>query len=216
MFLQETSYPGGTTVLLWLLEDDERQLLAMCREQAIPADDLLDLPVKRQREKAVERLLLYKAFGLYVTLLHDKQGAPAVEGHERVNISITHTMGLVALALNDNCVIGLDAESCDRHQVLKVRDKYLNASEQQFITPGDLTAHVIAWTAKEAIIKAERNSAIDWTDGITLQPFVPSLDDTTLNACCGSKRYHLTSRRLLGHYLTVALPVAPQSHSAGQ
>lgn len=207
MLVEGLTYRGGTRVLAWRLEEEALQLLALCREEGIPVEDLLELPVKRQREKAAERLLLFGALGKPVSLCHDGQGAPSVVGHD-VHISITHTMGLVAIALDDAHVIGLDAESADRQQVLRVRDKYLNDTEKQFLAPDDLTAHVIAWTAKEAVIKAERNSAIDWTDGICLEPFVPGAEETTLHARCGDNRYLLTSRLVEGHYITVASPVS--------
>ena len=102
-------------------------------------------------------------------------------------------------------VIGLDAEQADRRQVLKVRDKFLNASEQQFIAPDDLAAHIVAWTAKEAIIKAERNSAIDWTDGIVIKPFAANTDETVLRAHCGDRTYALVCRLIEGHYMTHAV-----------
>ena len=206
MIINEITYPGGTRVLVWRLEEDAPRLLALCREAGIVADDLEGLPVKRQREKAAERLLLYRALGHPVTLSHDRQGAPSVEGQEHVNISITHTPRLVALAVDDSQVIGLDAELMDRRQVLRVRDKFLNAGEQQFIDPGDLAAHVVAWTAKEAIIKGERNSAIDWTEEIRLEKFVVSGGETVLEAACGDRRYRLLSRSIDGHYLTLAAP----------
>ena len=151
MINQEMKYPGATRVLVWRLEEDAPQLLALCQQRDIPCEDLINKPVKRQREMAAERLLLCEAFGRPVALSHDQQGAPRVEG-ETVNISISHTPLMVALALNADCVIGLDAEQMDRQQVLRVRTKYLNTSEQQFIAPDDLPAHVLAWTAKEAVI----------------------------------------------------------------
>ncbi len=203
MSVQEMTYPSGTRVLVWRLDEDAPRLLDLCREQGIQVDDIADLPVKRLREKAAERLLLCQAFGRPVTLLHDGQGAPSVEGMD-VNISITHTMRLVALAVNKQQIIGLDAEQADRHQVIKVRGKYLNSSEQRFIADDNLASHIIAWTAKEAIIKAERNSAIDWTDGICLEPFTPSDDETLLAARCAERRYSLISRLSLGHYITLA------------
>ena len=204
---KESSLFYPTRVLVWRLEEEAPQLLALCREEGISVEDLMELPVKRQREKAAERLLLCRAFGKPVTLSYTKQGAPSVEGSD-VNISITHTMGLVAIALDDAHVIGLDAESADRPQVLRVRDKFLNDNEKQFITPNDLASHVIAWTAKEAVIKAERNSAIDWTDGICLEPFATGTGETTLAAQCGENRYLLTSRLVEGHYITVASPAS--------
>ncbi len=204
--VEEITYPGGTRVLVWRLDEEAPELLLLCRAAGIYVDDLVELPVKRQREKAVERLLLCHALGRPVTLSHTPQGAPVIDNHEGLNISITHTRHLVALALNDDVVIGLDAEQTDREQVIKVRHKFLNASEQQFIAPDDQTAHIIAWTAKEAVIKAERNSAIDWTDGIVLDPMAATADETTLQARCGDHRYRLTCRRVAGHFITVALP----------
>ena len=190
-------------VLVWRLEEDVPQLLALCRESGIPCEDLLDLPAKRQREKAAERLLLCCALGRPAVLTHTQQGAPFVEGLD-VNISITHTMGLVAVALDDHQVIGLDAEPTDRPQVLRVRDKFLNDSEKQFILPDDLGAHVIAWTAKEAVIKAERNSRIDWTEDIRLEPFVQHPVETVFTARYRDKCYRLASRPVQGHVITIA------------
>lgn len=196
-------------VLVWRLEEEAPQLLELCREAGIPCDDLPGMPVKRQREKAAERLLLCRAFGRPVTLGHDEQGAPFVEDHD-IHISITHTMGLVALALDDEQIIGLDAEQIGRRQVIRVRNKFLNASEQRFIAVDDLDAHIIAWTAKEAVIKAERNSRIDWTEGIRLEPFVTDAEETRLVARVGDRRYHLLSRPIEGHYITLAVPAADQ------
>ena len=209
------TYPGGTRVLVWRLEEEAPQLLDLCRDAEVPVDELLDLPVKRQREKAAERLLLCRAFGHPVTLGHTEQGAPFVENHD-VNISITHTMGLVAVAVDDCHVIGIDAELINRKQVLRVRDKFLNASEQAFIPVDDLAAHVIAWTAKEAIIKAERNSRIDWTEDIRLEPFVPNPDETALVSHYCGRRYVLVSRLIEGHYITLAVPDTDQSRRAVQ
>ena len=209
------TYPCGTRVLVWWLDEEAPRLLVLCHEAGLPVDDLLDLPVKRQREKAAERLLLCRAFGHPVVLSHTEQGAPFVEGLD-VNISITHTMRLVAVAIDDAQVIGLDAEQMDRKQVIKVRDKFLNSSEQQFVGADDLAAHVIAWTAKEAVIKAERNSRIDWTEGIRLEPFAPQSDETLLVARCGTRRYHLLARPVEGHYITLAMPAAVQTSPAVQ
>ena len=204
--IEEITYPGGTRVLVWRLDEEAPELLSLCGAAGIPVDDLVELPVKRQREKSAERLLLCHALGEPVTLSYTGQGAPGIESRD-LNISITHTMRLVAVALHDDAVIGLDAEQADRGQVLRVRDKFLNANEQQFLTPDDLTGHVIAWTAKEAIIKAERDSAIDWTDGIRLEPFVPDGAGTILHGTCRGHRYRLCCRPVAGHFITVAMPV---------
>jgi len=206
--LGEMAYPGGTRVLLCWLEQDAARLLSMCGQAGVPVGDLAGLPPKRQREQAAERLLLWRALGQHVTLGHTSQRAPFVQGMD-VNISITHTMGLVALALNDRHVIGLDAESIGRPQLLRLRDKFLNSSEQQFIPPDDLMAHVIAWTVKEAVIKAERNSAINWTQDIRVAPFEYNSQGGIITASYGANRYRLEARRLRDHFLTLAQPAVP-------
>lgn len=205
MLEKEMTYPDGTGVLVWRLEEEAPRLLALCREAGIGVDDMVDLPTKRQREKAAERLLLSSAFGRAVKLVYTEQGAPMVAGSD-MNITISHTMRLVVMALNGSHAIGVDAELCDRQQVIKVRDKFLNANEKQFIAPDDLAAHLIAWTAKEAIIKAERNSALDWTEGICLEPFTPDPVETVFQASCGGRCYQLMSRLLEGHFITLAVP----------
>ena len=205
MLDQEMQYPGGSRLLVWRLDEEEPRLLALSREKGIHVEDLVELPIKRQREKATERMLLCRAFGRPVLLSHTAQGAPYVEGLD-VNISISHTTRMVVLAVDSAHVIGVDAEQMDRLQVIKVRDKFLNTSEQQFISPDDLDAHIIAWTAKEAIIKAERNNAIDWTEGIRLESITPDPVETVFKARCGDRCYRLTSRLLEGHYITLAVP----------
>ena len=51
MLVEEMTYMVGTRVLLWRLEEEPQQLLALCREQGIPVEDLEELPAKRQRER---------------------------------------------------------------------------------------------------------------------------------------------------------------------
>ncbi len=198
---------GGVSVALWRLEQDAPQLLALCRQAGVPCDTILDLPAGRQRERAAELLLLCHVVGRPVALDHTGQGAPFVPGSD-IHISITHTPALVALAWSRQYAIGVDAERLDRRQVLKVRDKYLNASEQQFVSPDDLWHHIIAWTAKEAIIKAERNSAINWTDGICLAPFESGPGGAVITARAGDRAYRLHCRAVAGHCVTVAVPMA--------
>ena len=118
--------------LFYLRLEDVSQLLASCREAGIAVEDLAKLPVKRQREKAAERLLLCRAFGHPVTLCHDSQGAPFVDGME-VNISITHTQQLVALAVDDS-LLGRPGNDMGR--------KVVRSNELFFVGIKELIAHL--------------------------------------------------------------------------
>ena len=186
MFLEEVTFPGGTRVLVWRLEEETSLLASCCHEMGIAFEDLMDLPLKRQREKAAERLLLCRAFGHPVTLSHDEQGAPSVEGHEQVNISITHTPQLVALAVNENEVIGLDAEQADRQQVLKVRAK-IEKLDQKTLVIRELPFTKTVSTLCESITKAIEKGKIK----------ARRVDDLT------SAR--MTTHRVERHYMTLAI-----------
>lgn len=216
MLLQEITYPAHTWALTWRLEEDAQQLVALCRDAGILVDDLQQVPVKRLREKAVERMLLQQAFGLPVTVKYTPQGAPFIVDKEDISISFTHTPLLVAMAWSDKHIIGIDAEQCDRRQVIRVRDKFLNAREKSFILADDLTAHLIAWTAKEAVIKAVRNNAIDWTNGIVLDKFTPNPVETRFDAYFDGCCYHLSTRMVDGHFVTVARLDTGQTDASGQ
>jgi len=169
MFVQEMTYPEGTRVLVWRLDEGAQQLLALCREAGIAADDLNDLPEKRQREKAAERLLLYHAMGCPVTLSHDPQGAPSVTVLA-INVSITHTPHLVAVAINEQHVIGLDAEQMDRRQVLRVRDKFLNDNEKRFIAVDHLLPILLLGLLRRP--SSKQSVTVPWT-GPTVSRWSP-------------------------------------------
>lgn len=202
MYLDSLSFSDGTAVHLWKLEEETTAIMQTCRTEGVPIDDLASLPPKRLREMAVERLMVDFATCHTASLAHTGLGAPVITGSQGLHASISHTSSLVALAINSGHPVGIDAEACGREQVLRVRGKYLNAAEQAFIGEGDLQSHIIAWTAKEAIIKAARDNRMNWTDNITIDPFVPGA--ARLTAACKGIRYDLEIRQIEGHIVTCA------------
>ena len=202
MYLDSLKYSDGTAVHLWKLEEETTLIMQICRSEGVPVDDLADLPPKRLREIAVERLMVGFATCHTAALTRTDDGAPVITGNQGLHASISHTSSLVALAINSDHPVGIDAEACGREQVLRVRSKYLNAAEQAFISEDDLPSHLIAWTAKEALIKAARDNRLNWTDDITIDAFAP--DATRLTATCKGKRYALEVQRLEDHIVTLA------------
>ena len=107
-------------------------------------------------------------------------GAPLLHG-EHTRISITHTMGLYAVAtlpptpeadlgvFSERTALGIDAERVDRQKVLNVRQRFLTADELALIPEDNLEANIIAWTCKEAVIKATLNPSIDWHNNIIIE-----------------------------------------------
>lgn len=120
----------------------------------------------------------------YREFLHLNNGVPILKGYDG-RISISHTAGLYLLAylpptpesdlteFSQRTAMGIDCERLDREQVLKVRDKFLSDDEKNIIKEDDLTANIQAWTAKEALLKASLNPAIDYKNDIKLLSLPP-------------------------------------------
>lgn len=88
--------------------------------------------------------------GKPVALAGDLAGGPA--------FNLTHTDGLVAVAVSGVPAVGIDAEAADRSVDLKVADRYFTAEEiawLESLAPADRPQGFLRlWTLKEAFIKA--------------------------------------------------------------
>ena len=65
--------------------------------------------VRREAERNALSELLEEALGVGITLEHLSDGRPILSSHPKTHISISHTDGLVMLALSDK-PIGMDVE----------------------------------------------------------------------------------------------------------
>lgn len=117
---------------------------------------------------------------------HFPNGAPFLFGMP-ARISLTHTGHLLAIAtlpktpeaelskFTPRTALGIDAESLDREQVLKVRDKFLSDAEKELVEADNLEANIIAWTVKEALYKAALTEGLDYRNNITILR-LPAID----------------------------------------
>lgn len=125
-----------------------------------------------------------EAEGDYRGIRHLACGAPILEGIPQ-RISVSHTSHCLAVAslpktpdidlsyVNPRTAIGIDLEKADRAQVLKIRDKFLSQPEKTLLpeisdiekaTEEDVRRHILAWTCKEALYKADMGQATDWKE----------------------------------------------------
>ena len=162
------SYNDGTQVHVWALAECEEQLVELCRQQGLAVDDVPTVRSHRRRaELLAERLLLCHALGKTARLRHHENGAPYVEGIGPLHVSISHTAGLVCVACNPTHRVGVDVEQLS-DRVLRVRERYLHPEEQAFLSPDDVTSHLIAWTAKEALYKIDSRPATNFVTDVRL------------------------------------------------
>lgn len=110
---------------------------------------------------------------------HFQSGAPFLyEADER--ISISHTEGCLVVAtimtpqdadlrdFSEETALGVDVERADREKVLKLRDRFLTEEERRLVPADSVEDNVTAWTAKESMLKAGMDPAINWHSDIII------------------------------------------------
>lgn len=144
----------------------------------------------------------------YRTVSHFDSGAPCADGYEG-RISVSHTPGLLAVAslprtpeadlslFSPRTCMGVDVERKDRSQVLKVRERFLSPAELELVPADSVEKNLIAWTAKEAMLKAGMNSKADIRADLVIESLpvpdgengkghlhLPDGSETPLDLCC--------------------------------
>ncbi|MBR1882083.1 MAG: 4'-phosphopantetheinyl transferase superfamily protein [Muribaculaceae bacterium] len=203
-FLRELTNADGTSIYVWEVTESVDDLLGLCARRGI---DVSHLPatraITRRTEQLVELLLLHIIMGRPAVLQHTLQGKPYVD-ESRLHWSVSHTFGIVCIATNARHAIGVDVERRGS-RVLRVRDKFLNEREKLFIAPDDAEAHLIAWTAKEALYKMTTAEHASLTADLCLNPFKASAAGAiqiTATAC--GRPCRVVTRLWYEHVLTLA------------
>lgn len=135
------------------------------------------------RTPAVARLLATQVYcenGTkgYRAIEHFDNGAPY--GEDEGRISVSHTEGIYVVAslprtpesdlshFSPRTAMGVDVEKSDRRQVLNVRSRFLSEKEQEIVTSESTEANILAWTAKEAMMKACMDTSLDIRKDISI------------------------------------------------
>ena len=149
------------SVYLWNIEETQDELLSLCSNAGIDTSVVASYrSQQRVREKLATLLLLHHIFGKGFCLEYSSVGAPRI-AHTCSHISISHSAHVVGVAVSHHHPIGLDIEH-KADQVVRVREKFLNASELSSVNPDDKTENLRFWTAKEAVYKAIEADGIDF------------------------------------------------------
>lgn len=158
------TYNGGTRVFSWKVTEQYCELVGLCHDKNIDTAEFDRFGSQtRQVERAVELLLLTDIFGDGVVLRHNSEGAPSVDNG--AHISISHTRGLVCVAVDMDKPIGIDVEyKSDR--VVRVRSKFLDDDESRRIGADDVDMNLAVWTAKEAMYKLLSKPGVSLQDNL--------------------------------------------------
>lgn len=161
-------------LLFWKITETKQELVGICTDKNIDCNVIDNVKSdKRACEILAVQLLINHYFNDGDAILsHTQEGAPFIIGKEH-HISITHSQGIVALAVSRNTPIGIDIE-INSNKILKVRDKFLNEEEKAFISPNDILGNQKAWSAKEAVYKVASIAGLDLAKGIQLNESISS------------------------------------------
>jgi 4'-phosphopantetheinyl transferase len=101
-----------------------------------------------------------------------KPSVTTVDGQSGPSVSLSHTPGLIAVAVASGGLIGIDVERHCRRDFVALADHGFGPSEQQEVAVGGLDAFYRIWTLREATAKATGEglalvlNRIDLADGI--------------------------------------------------
>lgn len=120
-----------------------------------------DGETRRARELAAVARLLGAAVPGGDTIAHRPDGAPYLEGHTELYVSVSHSLQYAALSVSLHRH-GIDIEAL-RPRLRDVSPRFIN--DKDIVDRSSLPALLHAWTAKEAVFKAasaDHNGLMLW------------------------------------------------------
>lgn len=182
---------GDSILGIWKIEETIEELRSLLTDAS--CDDSVWLNYKsssRQAEYLTARVLLKELCGMEHNIQHNLSGKPFLSDGS-YNISISHTRGYVALALNPNKEIGIDIEYFS-DRVLKIESRFVRKDEfpnsrvdvnlemcadmcadmcAYSITNIRICRLLLIWSGKETLFKVLNSSEVDFLEHLRIFPF---------------------------------------------
>ncbi len=181
--------------LIWRLDEPLTQLLDLLPEGTDTGELRTISHPQKQREWLASRIALQslclKAGIPYQGIYKDPHGKPYLTGAS-VEISMSHSVDYVAVALRYTGRIGIDLER-PGEKLLRVAAKFLQPQEIAH-SRNDIRLLCHYWCAKEAAFKWYGQKGTSFLHHIRIEPFPD--EATTLVACLqnGSEHFRVSAR----------------------
>lgn len=151
------------------------ELLAQLEQPAWYLPALSAMSQHRQREWLTVRTLLKQMLGREVQILYTEAGKPYLADGS-YHISISHTKGYAAVALDENRPVAVDIEHRSP-RVERVRSRFMSGEEEGNLSKVQPLIHLLLhWSAKESLFKYLNESDIDFQTQLHIHPFEPVAD----------------------------------------
>ena len=168
MLYYDKRFKEGWRIAIWHVTEDLEGLLYL-----LPDDESVRNEAQerfrtegRQLEWTAVRVLLFTMLGRQVPIHYDEDGAPHLPDYERLDISISHTRGYVAVMLSEQGVVGIDVEQIS-DRVKRIKKRFVNDDERAE-TVVQLLLH---WSAKETAFKLLHENKVDFLKHLHIEPF---------------------------------------------
>ena len=139
------------------LNNDDKELLKLRKSNFL-----------REQFLAIRKILTLENSDYKIT--YNLDGKPSL--NTEYNISISHSHEIAAIAISDNCKIGLDVQ-LKENKILNIRNKFLHKSE--ILNIGEdpsIDILTMIWTSKESIYKAVGLKGTSFSNNIKIDKVI--------------------------------------------
>jgi len=163
-------YIDNGEIGIWKISENPEELVLLARLSVPDKINFSEISaLHRRKEWLATRALLNELITDPGLIKHWKDGRPYLENGQ-FNISISHTLGFVAIMLHATSIPGIDIELISR-QVGKVANRFL--SNEELLACCDKTGFsnrhlLLHWCAKEAIFKMVPFENIEYSTDIRI------------------------------------------------
>lgn len=170
MLFLKRQIASETLLGIWKIEESIEELYEMLdRKDWLQKVDQAK-SISRKREMLATRVLLKELLGEEKLICYCDSGRPYLED-QSCQLSISHTRGYVAIALNKENLLGLDIEQIS-DKIFRVRDRVIG--DRDSIDQDNEQIHLLLhWSAKEAMFKYLDLEGVDFRKNLHVEPFIP-------------------------------------------
>lgn len=148
---------------IWKIEESEAELRSLIKDSNVELTSVDNIKIESRRvESLAARCALIHLLEPYkdLTIYKDEFGKPHTQG-ANVALSISHTTGYAAAAINTKGQIGIDIEHA-RDKVSRIQHKFLNESE--YWAKDRIIPLTQIWAAKEALYKLHGRTQLHFAE----------------------------------------------------
>lgn len=176
---QDVRFPCGTRIVLWKTDRPEEELRSSALARSNPefiAHVFSEAEVRfRHARRRCEWLAVRACMAQVlhrVDVRYHSNGKPYLPGSE-LSISISHTEGIVAVALEPHVLTGVDVQTTTQ-QVLRLEPKLCSEEERAFLSSDNdkrILQLSLIFSMKEALYKALDEPCLLYRTAFCVKPF---------------------------------------------